>query len=77
KNRVSLGVQLLGDVPWTGLSRRYPAITRLFGKVTNLTDYGAFVVVEQGIEGLVLVSEMVWTIKNVAPNKVVQLGDEV
>src|SRR5580692_11603524 len=77
KNRVSLGVKQLGDDPWTGLSRRYPTGTRLFGKVTNLTDYGAFVDVEQGIEGLVHVSEMDWTNKNVAPNKVVQLGDEV
>ena len=77
KNRVSLGVKQLGDDPWTGLSRRYPQGTRLFGKVTNLTDYGAFVEVEQGIEGLVHVSEMDWTNKNVAPNKVVKLGDEV
>ena len=77
KNRVSLCVKQLGDDPWTGLSRRYPQGTRLFGKVTNLTDYGAFVEVEQGIEGLVHVSEMDWTNKNVAPNKVVKLGDEV
>ncbi len=77
KNRVSLGIKQLGDDPWTGLSRRYPQGTRLFGKVTNLTDYGAFVEVEQGIEGLVHVSEMDWTNKNVAPNKVVKLGDEV
>ncbi len=77
KNRVSLGVKQLGDDPWTGLSRRYPKGTRLFGKVTNLTDYGAFVEVEQGIEGLVHVSEMDWTNKNVAPGKVVKLGDEV
>ena len=77
KNRVSLGVKQLGDDPWTGLSRRYPQGTRLFGKVTNLTDYGAFVEVEQGIEGLVHVSEMDWTNKHVAPNKVVKLGDEV
>src|SRR3954453_7991024 len=77
KNRVSLGVKQLGDDPWTGLSRRYPQGTRLFGKVTNLTDYGAFVEIEQGIEGLVHVSEMDWTNKNVAPNKVVQVGDEV
>jgi len=77
KNRVSLGVKQLGDDPWFGLARRYPQNTRLFGKVTNLTDYGAFVEVEQGIEGLVHVSEMDWTNKNVAPNKVVQLGDEV
>lgn len=77
KNRVSLGVKQLGDDPWTGLSRRYPKGTRLFGKVTNLTDYGAFVEVEQGIEGLVHVSEMDWTNRNVAPNKVVKLADEV
>ena len=77
KNRVSLGVKQLGDDPWTGLSRRYPQGTRLFGKVTNLTDYGAFVEVEQGIEGLVHVSEMDWTNKNIHPSKVVQVGDEV
>ncbi|CAN5419538.1 30S ribosomal protein S1 [soil metagenome] len=77
KNRVSLGVKQLGEDPWVGLSRRYPQSTRLFGKVTNLTDYGAFVEIEAGIEGLVHVSEMDWTNKNVAPNKVVQLGDEV
>ena len=77
KNRVSLGVKQLGDDPWIGLSRRYPQGTRLFGKVTNITDYGAFVEIEPGIEGLVHVSEMDWTNKNVAPNKVVQLGDEV
>ena len=77
KNRVSLGVKQLGEDPWVGLSRRYPQSTRLFGKVTNLTDYGAFVEIEAGIEGLVHVSEMDWTNKNVAPSKVVQLGDEV
>jgi len=77
KNRVSLGVKQLGEDPWVGLSRRYPAGTRLFGKVTNLTDYGSCVEVEQGIEGLVHVSEMDWTNKNIAPSKVVQLGDEV
>jgi small subunit ribosomal protein S1 len=77
KNRVSLGLKQLGEDPWVGLSRRYPTGTRLFGKVTNLTDYGAFVEVEQGIEGLVHVSEMDWTNKNVHPSKVVQLGDEV
>ena len=77
KNRVSLGLKQLGEDPWVGLSRRYPTQTRLFGKVTNLTDYGAFVEVEQGIEGLVHVSEMDWTNKNVHPSKVVQLGDEV
>ena len=77
KNRVSLGMKQLGDDPWVGLSRRYPQNTRLFGKVTNLTDYGSFVEIEQGIEGLVHVSEMDWTNKNVHPSKVVQLGDEV
>ena len=77
KNRVSLGIKQLGDDPWVNLSRRYPQGTRLFGKVTNLTDYGAFVEIEQGIEGLVHVSEMDWTNKNVHPAKVVQVGDEV
>ena len=77
KNRVSLGIKQLGDDPWNGLSRRYPAGTRMFGKVANLTDYGAFVEIETGIEGLVHVSEMDWTNKNVHPSKVVQLGDEV
>ena len=77
KNRVSLGLKQLGEDPWSGIARRYPQNTRLFGKVTNLTDYGAFVEIEQGIEGLVHVSEMDWTNKNVHPSKVVQLGDEV
>nr|WP_091936306.1 30S ribosomal protein S1 [Propionivibrio dicarboxylicus] len=77
KNRVSLGLKQLGEDPWVGIARRYPQGTRLFGKVTNLTDYGAFVEIEQGIEGLVHVSEMDWTNKNVHPSKVVQLGDEV
>ena len=77
KNRVSLGMKQLGEDPWVGIARRYPANTRLFGKVTNLTDYGAFVEIEQGIEGLVHVSEMDWTNKNIHPTKVVQLGDEV
>ncbi len=77
KNRVSLGIKQLGDDPWVALSRRYPANTRLFGKVTNLTDYGAFVEIEPGIEGLVHVSEMDWTNKNVHPAKIAQLGDEV
>ncbi|MFO0325171.1 MAG: 30S ribosomal protein S1, partial [Burkholderiales bacterium] len=77
KNRVSLGMKQLGDDPWTGLARRYPQGTRLFGKVTNLTDYGAFIEIEAGIEGLVHVSEMDWTNKNVHPAKVVSLGDEV
>jgi small subunit ribosomal protein S1 len=77
KNRVSLGVKQLGDDPWVGISRRYPTGTRMFGKVTNITDYGAFVEIEPGIEGLVHVSEMDWTNKNVNPGKVVSLGDEV
>jgi small subunit ribosomal protein S1 len=77
KNRVSLGIKQMGDDPWNGLARRYPQGTRLFGKVTNLTDYGSFVEIEQGIEGLVHVSEMDWTNKNVHPSKVVALGDEV
>ena len=77
KNRVSLGIKQLGDDPWVGIARRYPPNTRLFGKVTNLTDYGSFVEIETGIEGLVHVSEMDWTNKNVAPSKVVQLGVEV
>ena len=77
KNRVSLGLKQLGDDPWVGLARRYPPGTRLFGKVTNITDYGAFVEIESGIEGLVHVSEMDWTNKNIHPTKVVQLGDEV
>ena len=77
KNRVSLGMKQLGEDPWVGLGRRYPTGTRLFGKVSNLTDYGSFVEIETGIEGLVHVSEMDWTNKNVHPSKVVQLGDEV
>ena len=77
KNRVSLGLKQLGEDPWIGIARRYPKGTRLFGKVTNITDYGAFVEVEAGIEGLVHVSEMDWTNKNVDPRKVVTLGDEV
>jgi len=77
KSRVSLGLKQLGDDPWLGVSRRYPTGTRLFGKVTNIADYGAFVEIEPGIEGLVHVSEMDWTNKNVAPSKVVTLGEEV
>jgi len=77
KNRVSLGMKQLGEDPWVGIGRRYPQGTRLFGKVTNLTDYGAFVEIEAGIEGLVHVSEMDWTNKNIHPSKVVQVGDEV
>ena len=77
KNRVSLGIKQLGDDPWHGVARRYPNSTRLFGKITNIADYGAFVEIEPGIEGLVHVSEMDWTNKNVAPAKVVTLGEEV
>ena len=77
KNRVSLGLKQLGEDPWMGVARRYPAQTRLFGKVTNIADYGAFVELEPGIEGLVHVSEMDWTNKNAAPSKMVSLGDEV
>ena len=77
KNRVSLGVKQLGDDPWVGIARRYPTATRMFGKTTNITDYGAFVEIEPGIEGLVHVSEMDWTNKNINPGKILQLGDEV
>ena len=77
RNRVSLGLKQLGADPWADLARRYPTGTRLFGKVTNITDYGAFVEIESGIEGLVHVSEMDWTNKNVNPHKVVQIGDEI
>ena len=77
KNRVSLGIKQMGDDPWHGVARRYPNSTRLFGKITNIADYGAFVEIEPGIEGLVHVSEMDWTNKNVAPSKIVALGDEV
>jgi len=76
KNRVSLGLKQLGEDPWLNIARRYPATTRLFGKVSNLTDYGCFVELEEGVEGLVHVSEMDWTNKNVNPSKLVQLGDE-
>jgi small subunit ribosomal protein S1 len=67
----------MGDDPWMGVNRRYPQSTRMFGKITNIADYGAFVELEPGIEGLVHVSEMDWTNKNVAPSKIVALGDEV
>ena len=76
KNRVSLGLKQLGEDPWQDLVRRYPSGTRIFGKVSNLTDYGCFVEIEDGVEGLVHVSEMDWTNKNVNPAKVVTLGDE-
>ncbi len=77
KNRVSLGLKQMGDDPWENIMRRYPEGTRLFGHVSNITDYGCFVEIEDGVEGLVHVSEMDWTNKNVNPNKVVTLGDEV
>jgi len=77
RNRVSLGLKQLGEDPWENIARRYPANTRAFGKVSNVTDYGAFVEIEPGVEGLVHVSEMDWTNKNVAPSKIVALGDEV
>ncbi len=77
KNRVSLGMKQMNEDPWQNIARRYPAGTRVFGKVNNLTDYGCFVEIEEGVEGLVHVSEMDWTNKNVNPSKLVQLGDEV
>jgi small subunit ribosomal protein S1 len=77
KQRVSLGLKQMGDDPWSNLARRYPEHTRIFGKVTNLADYGCFVEIEDGVEGLVHVSEMDWTNKNIHPSKLVQLGDEV
>jgi len=77
RNRVSLGLKQLGEDPWVDIARRYPSGTRLFGKVTNIADYGCFVEVEEGVEGLVHVSEMDWTNRNVSPSKVVAIGDEV
>ena len=77
RNRVSLGLKQLGEDPWVNIARRYPTSARLFGKVSNVTDYGCFVEIEPGVEGLVHVSEMDWTNKNVNPSKVVQVGDEV
>ncbi len=77
RTRVSLGIKQLGSDPWEDLGRRYPANSRIFGKVTNIADYGCFVEIEEGVEGLVHVSEMDWTNKNVNPYKVVQVGDEV
>jgi len=77
RNRVSLGLKQLGEDPWDNIARRYPANSRVYGKVSNVTDYGAFVEIEPGVEGLVHVSEMDWTNKNVNPSKVVQVGDEV
>ena len=75
--RVSLGLKQMGDDPWVDIARRYPEHTRLFGKVSNIADYGCFVELEEGVEGLVHVSEMDWTNKNIHPSKVVSLGDEV
>ena len=77
KNRVSLGMKQMGEDPWQNIARRYPAGSRAFGKVNNLTDYGCFIEIEEGVEGLVHVSEMDWTNKNVNPSKLVQLGDDV
>src|SRR3989344_4834301 len=77
KNRVSLGIKQLGDDPWRDIEKRYPAGSRIFGKVTNVTDYGCFVEIEDGVEGLVHMSEMDWTNKNIHPGKIVKLGDEV
>ena len=77
RQRVSLGIKQLGDDPWHDLARRYPPQTRLFGKITNIADYGCFVEIEEGVEGLVHVSEMDWTNKNVNPSKIVQIGEEV
>ena len=75
RTRVSLGLKQLGEDPWVAIAKRYPESTRLTGKVTNLTDYGCFVEIEEGVEGLVHVSEMDWTNKNIHPSKVVNLGD--
>ena len=77
RQRVSLGLKQLGADPWQNIARRYPANTRLFGKVTNIADYGCLVEIEEGVEGLVHVSEMDWTNKNVNPAKVVHVGQEV
>lgn len=77
RNRVSLGLKQMGNDPWLDIAGRYPKNTRLKGKVSNITDYGCFVEIDEGVEGLVHVSEMDWTNKNVNPNKVVDLGDEV
>jgi small subunit ribosomal protein S1 len=77
RNRVSLGLKQLGEDPWVAIARRYPTGTRMFGKISNVTDYGCFVELEPGVEGLVHVSEMDWTNKNVNPAKMVQVGDEV
>ncbi|EAS62817.1 MULTISPECIES: 30S ribosomal protein S1 [Photobacterium] len=77
RTRVSLGLKQLGEDPWVAIAKRYPESTKLTGRVTNLTDYGCFVEIEEGVEGLVHVSEMDWTNKNIHPSKVVNVGDEV
>ncbi|MGL5030497.1 MAG: 30S ribosomal protein S1 [Aeromonas sp.] len=77
RTRVSLGLKQLGEDPWVAIAKRYPETTRLSGRVTNLTDYGCFVEIEEGVEGLVHVSEMDWTNKNIHPSKVVNVGDVV
>ena len=77
RQRVSLGLKQMGEDPWVNISRRYPESTRVFGKVTNIADYGCFVEIEEGVEGLVHVSEMDWTNKNIHPSKIVSLGDNV
>ncbi|PSW18395.1 30S ribosomal protein S1 [Photobacterium sanctipauli] len=77
RTRVSLGLKQLGEDPWVAIAKRYPEGTKLSGRVTNLTDYGCFVEIEEGVEGLVHVSEMDWTNKNIHPSKVVNVGDEV
>ncbi|WP_426577733.1 30S ribosomal protein S1 [Xenorhabdus stockiae] len=77
RTRVSLGLKQLGEDPWVAIAKRYPESTRLTGRVTNLTDYGCFVEIEEGVEGLVHVSEMDWTNKNIHPSKVVNVGDVV
>ena len=77
RNRVSLGLKQLGEDPWVQITGRYPEGSRVVAKVTNLTDYGCFAEIEEGVEGLVHVSEMDWTNKNVHPSKIVQLGDEI
>ena len=76
RNRVSLGLKQLGEDPWVNIARRYPEGARILGKVTNIADYGCFVEIEEGVEGLVHVSEMDWTNKNIHPSKVVNIGDE-
>jgi small subunit ribosomal protein S1 len=77
RQRVSLGIKQLGEDPWHDLARRYPLNTRLFGKITNIADYGCFVEIEEGVEGLVHVSEMDWTNKNINPSSIVQVNEEI